>query len=580
MSNSSVNTISNGRLLAHIDNNGLLRDLFLPKIRPASYMPKSLSKIGIRVAGSTSWVNSSDWQNKTKRNYNAPINNTVLVNDRLGVLLEIEVFVAQDSNIILRNIHVVNLWQNQRTISLFIHQQLMIDHPLSNDTARFLPDQGAVLYYGNQRAFVFGGMSDIGTKSDQHSIGQFGDGLDGTWMDAESGDLSGSNFASGQTDSTLRFSLTIGGLSSRRLYSWICTDDDVESAIDLSSKITVNEIIKQIERIVNQWKKWLSPAYKIVEKIQPSHRQVFINNLIQLKLSQDLESGAVVEAGKDGLVYCNIESAAYAAWPLMRLGYESEANLFFDFCESIITKNGFLASQYISNGTPGPISDKDMITVGATVLFVIAQNHTQTKDANKLSLYYENLIKPLADYVLGSIDGVNQRMSSQSSDKIIYTASLIIAGLNLAAELAELSKDEEKAVAWRTASEDVYVAIQEYIADHGIFESVSNPNIHAFYGCFMFGTAALDSQVMNIALKLIENNLKKDNNLYAESTGSSDTDYLGSLWMSQYFSEKLDSLSADSIIKSIAASREFGIMPSTWTQAELLNSLLDTTYRT
>ena len=96
----------------------------------------------------------------------------------------------------------------------------------------------------------------------------------------------------------------------------------------------------------------------------------------------------------------------------------------------------------------------------------------------------------------------------------------------------------------------------------------------------MFGTAALDSQVMNIALKLIENNLKKDNNLYAESIESSDTDYLGSLWMSQYFSEKLDSRSADSIIKSIAASREFGIMPSTWTQAELLNSLLDTTYRT
>ena len=586
-------TIGNDTLKVSVDEQGTVNDIFIPKDRSASFTPAIKHRIGVWVDGVLSWTDCEDWTAKTRRMYAAPINTTVLVNETIGILLELESFVVSGSDTFIRNIHIVNLQEQQRRVGIFVHQAFMIAAPISPDTAHYMPNDSSVLHYAGRRAFVAKGMTDMGNLCDQHSVGLFGNGLDGTWRDAENGELSDSDTACGQVDSTLRFSLTVGGLSSRRLYYWLSTASSIREAVALSRRITLPRIIKQLEQTITWWHKWLTPGFRLSERLGSHYRQDFIQSLMNIRLHCHT-SGAIIT--EDVAAYCNPRDGAYAMWPLIRFGYLDEPLHFFAFCRSALTEDGCLMSRYGADVSVGP---SQHAYLGATppiqsdetaiVLFVFSQFYLITKQQEVLKSFYESFVVPMAEFLSQFTDENNLPKPSYTaeSDTVethTYTAAVTFAALIGAADMAEAMNDERMVVSWRTAAEEMRSAADHLLRDEdgSIYSSTTDhsASIASLFGVFMFGLFDSESDSIDHTAHAIEAKLQRPDGLFMFNEVEGSTDYRGSLWMAQYYMEKGRKDEAYRIMQKIIEQNTAEGGASVWTCAELVSGLLDTTYRT
>lgn len=590
MSRSSV--VSNDELHVRIDAYGLVRELSFPHVGYGQYIPGLAHKIGVRVNGMTSWVDDGTWRSKTRHDHRALVTTVVLVNEAIGVLLELESFVSSEANILIRNIHVVNLSHKQRSVSIFLHQAFLIEAPSLPDTAQFLPHDDAVLHYAGRRAFVATGVTDIGQPCDQHSIGLFGNGRDGTWRDAEDGELSGYDAEQGQVDSTLRFSLTIGALSSRRLYYWLSAGTSPRVAVKLKRSIALPDIMRHHERTVAWWRTWLGAGFKMAERISPKYRQVFIDSMVSERAHID-RSGAIMTTGSGAQLYCSPHDAAYALWPLARLGYTDESLRFFSFCRAALTEQGCLQLHYRADGAIGgtrlpyngalpPIHSSDT----AIALFVFAQFYALNRQPTWLKNFYTSLIEPMATFLA---DFTQENRLPKPSHVIdtstvtvnTYDAAVACAALTAAADLAEAAGDQHNTVAWRTAAEEMHQAILRHFCDtEGVVyddETMSSVSIRSFFGVFMFGILPPGDAVLVRTVARIEQELRLETGLFRESDNQS-IDYVGSLWMAQYYLEVGRGNEADAIIQQVIAATESAddTIMTMRLHAEIISSLLDT----
>lgn len=586
-----LQTVANGDLRVHFDKHGQVKSLFLPSSRPFSFSGDNGHKIGVCVDGRTSWVEESDWTIRVRHAYNAPISSKVIVNKSLGILLELEDIVANDSNVFIRNIHVVNLSDQQRIINLFLHQSFKINSPNAPDTAKFIPQDRAVLHYGSGRSFVISGATDVGHRPDQHSIGLFGDGLDGTWRDADDGELSGENVAVGQTDSTLRFSLTIGALSSRRVYYWLASGQHTSEAVKLQRSVTLSFLAEEMENTVKWWRKWLSPTFQTSERLQSKYRQALSRSLSVLRLDQD-QSGIVLQ--DQSVAISSIHDTAYAMWPLIRLGYEEEPRRFFEFCRACIDEQGIIMSTYDASSFEGPdpfpISIDNppaKLSVASIVLFVFSQFYAKHRQTNLLDENYTSLVVPLATYLLNSIDSNNLPLATydrpgEDVDVQTYEVSVVYAALSASADMAELMLDQNSAVAWRNAAEEMRTAAEALLVDGGTIRgslAESRPSVTAFFGAFMFGLFDIDSDTVLATSAYLEQNRKRSDGLFSYSDESNDIDYVSSLRMAQYYLEVGRKDEAHRMVRGVIDQSDETELLSTVEHAELSSTLLDTINR-
>lgn len=584
-------TISNDDLRVHLDGYGQVCQLFLPSSRPVSYAGDNGHKIGVRVDGVTSWVDDGRWTVRVKHAYNAPVSSVVLVNEYLGVLLELEDLVAQNDNILIRNIHIVNLGEQQRRINLFLHQSFAIDSPNGPDTAQFIPKDRAVLHYGSGQAFVASGATDVGHRPDQHSIGIYGNGLDGTWRDGDDGELAGDNVVNGQTDSTLRFSLTIGALSSRRVYYWLSSAESAREAIELQRSVTLSFLANELEDTVKWWRKWLSPTFRMAEHLQPRYRQALSKSLSLLRQDQDL-SGLVLH--DQALAYSSVSDTTYAVWPLIRLGYTDEPSRFFAFCRSVMDDEGFLMVSYDARGSYGPSSHPYgneqppvQSDVTAIVLFVFSQFYAKHRQTDMLNENYSSFVVPMAEFLADFTDENNlpnpiSSMEGDSPEVETYSVAVSYAALMAAADMAELMDDQAGAVAWRNAAEEMQVAFDELLVEGGIIKGSlieSKPSISDFFGAFMFGLVGADSDVAQATVSYLEQVLRRDDGLFGSVANNHEIDHLASLRMAQYYLEANRKDEAHRILRSIIDKSDAYSSLPTVVHAEIVSTLLDTINR-
>lgn len=579
--------LANGELAVSLNSYGLIEDFLYPYIGHHNHTYDSEHRIGVWVDEEISWIDSPDWSHKLRYYDGCAVGHMVASNDKIGVLLEFEDFVGSDRSIFGRNIHIVNLRDRQRGIRLFMHQAFNIDGNLAPDLATITADHHAVIHYSGRRAFVASGMTDIGQAFDQYSVGLFGDGLDGTWRDAEDGELSECGFAEGNTDSTLGFSLTIGGLSSRRVYYWVSAGTSIKSALALSEDTRQKGLTHQLSTTVSWWRRWLTPGNRMAERILPKYRNQFLHSLVWLRTQID-SHGAVVPILHLRVNHCAPVEAAYVVWPLIRLGYKNEVLAYFNFLKQSISRDGWLANSYRADGATGklnsPFPSPDVIDT-ATTLFMLTQALPLIRTSRSYPELYDSLLAPMADY-LSSSPFVNDITSSESIHGepvafevggIIPSASVVVSALSNAADMADSLKRQTDAVRWRNASDDVREVMASQLSSDNMENIVSD--ITSFYSVFMFGILDSAQHEMKASLRSIEKRLLRSDGLFAASEDKQDIDYIGSLRMAQYYLEVGEDDMASTIIE-LTISRinnlQFDVSQPALLNAELVSTLLDT----
>ena len=547
----SGGVLSNGELHVVLNGTAQVSQLYFPYVGSEPHTHGAAHKVGVFVDGEISWLEDDGWRFKSRLPHGALIMNTVAVNERLGILLEFDDAVSSEANAVIRSAHVVNLRDEARDIKLFFHQAFRIsDERSAADTAYFAPNEQALLHYRGRRAFAIGAVHYDGKSFDQFSIGRFGaPGLDGTWRDAEDGELAGCRRDSGATDSILRLLLTIPAYASQRVQYWLVAANSPRTALTLHASLRDGDLMAQLKKTATSWHRWLNPSFKIGQKLLPTQRQSFVACLTVVRAHFDNHGAIITETDARGEGWSRTHEAAYLLWPLIRLGYRDEALKFFGFCEQALAPEGYLLPKYRADGAWGMLDGEwrdtppiDPIDT-AMVLFTFVQYQALHPRSAVLPDFYESLVVPTANF-----------LSQYEYTRDTYAVALVIAALQAAGDLAEKSKDHEHAVKWRTVAEDMrWVSSELYDGEKQVF--VTNESnelvIDGFFGAFMFGLAGLDDERIERAADTIDRALKTADGLYRRHDRDTTASVLASLWMAQYFMEIGRSDKAHEIIAKI-----------------------------
>lgn len=581
--------LSNGELHVGINKYGLVHDFYFPYVGFENHAAgKSLRhRVGIWIDGQTSWLDDGGWEFTFRYPTSALIGHTLAKNEHMGVLLEFDDVVDSQISAFMRNVHVINLRPNPREIRLFMHQAFVISDARDNtDTAQYLPDSHSILHYRGRRAFIVAGTTE-GKPFDQYTVGLFGiEGYEGTYRDADDGELSFNSAEHGRVDSTLRFSLHIGAHSSERVHYWIAAGTSMREALYIHKQISEDGLLKRLHSTADWWREWLAPAEVTAAKIAPEHRENFLKSIMIIK-SQIDKRGSVIAStdtamlnySRDAYAYCWPRDGAFTLWPLIRMGYVDEPHRFFEFCQRAMHPSGYLMHKYRADGALGsswhsyihedgmtspPIQEDET----ALVLFVFTQYYHMHASPRLLREFYHTMVTPMANFLASFINkttGLPHASYDLWEERYLtstYTTAVVYAALLAAADLADIAEDSDNAVKWRTAADDIASAAHKHLFNNergclrkgllvknGQVEYNDTLDMSSVFGGFMFGLYSVDSPEITRSIDAVKNIFgvntgtvglpRYENDFYCRVDPNSQGNWwiITTLWMAQYYQE-------------------------------------------
>lgn len=636
--------LSNGELHVGINKFGMVHDFYYPFVGQENHSAaKSLRhKVGVWVDGEFSWWDDGSWNFTFSYPYRALIGRTTARNEALGIILEFEDTIDAAQNAFLRNIHIVNERNTTRDVRLYLHQVFAIDDTATrNDTVQYLPDSDAIMHYKGHRVFIVGASHNDGRPFDEHSVGLFGiEGREGTYRDAEDGKLSGNNVEHGRVDSVVGLHATIHPHDSTRLHYWIAAGRSTREALQIDAKIREEGVLHRLLLTDAWWREWLQRSEPFEKKLDPRYRKHFLQSLMLIKSHID-KRGAVIAStdttmlnyARDAYAYCWPRDGSYVVWPLIRLGYRNEPLQFFNFCRRGLHANGYLMHKYQADGALGPswhpyvhgditappIQEDET----ALTLFMFGQYYYMHKDEKLLHDFYGSFVEPMADFLAGYIDE-NTQLPKPSYDlweevflTTTYTTATVYAALLTAAELADIMKDADNAVRWRSIANDIAEAARKtlYNKDRNYFYKgilahsdghiTKNETIDssAMFGAFMFGLFPIESNEIQASMETLKKTLyvteespgvpryENDNYHRVSDDSIGNPWFITTLWLSQYNLEigqldrgvsYLEWVQKHMLTTSVLSEQinpfddQFlSVAPLAWSQAEYVSTLLD-----
>jgi GH15 family glucan-1,4-alpha-glucosidase len=535
--------LSNGELHVGLNNYSEVHDFYFPYVGLENHAAghKMRHKIGVWVDDEFSWLDDGTWEFLHDYPHRSLIGHTRAFNGGLGIVLEIDSYVDAGQNAFVRHIHVINSRDKARVIKLYMHQVFAISENLRGDTVQYLPGKPAILHYKGHRVFMVTGEDADGQQFDEFSTGLYKDEEhEGTYKDAEDGELSGNYVEHGNVDSVIGFTIHCDALDSARVYYWIAAGKSYKECLQILNRVK-REGPEQRLMVTNEWwRKWLEPAEKSIVHLPKDDQALFRKSLMLVKSHID-KRGAVIASTdtsmlnywRDAYAYCWARDASFVLWPLLRLGYKEEITNFFDFCRRVIHPDGYLQHKYQADGAMGsswhpfvydnmtipPIQEDET----ASVLFLIGQYFRMYPNDPSFKEIYAELVKPMADFMAMYIDN-ETKLPKPSYDlweekylTTTYTSAIVYAALITATHLADRAHQDEDAVRWQTVAEEIKKAASVHLFDdsRGYFykgvirkehslEWSETVDLSSFYGAFMFGLFDADSHEMKTAFKTIK----------------------------------------------------------------------------
>lgn len=632
--------LGNGSLTVGIDEEGLVHDFYYPYVGLDNLNNARFDqhKLGVWVDGLFSWVNAKDWKIKVDLNPDALISEVSLINEILKIEIYSQDFVDQEYNVLCRNIYLKNNSESEREIRVFMHQVFQISRAGRADTGLFVPEANYILdYKGRVSLLIFGRIND--RLFDQFAIGSYGiEGKEGTFKDAEDGELSGSAVEHGGIDSVIRLSSKIKPNDSVKIEYWVIAADSQYACEEIHETLLKDGIENRL--IVNKeiWSRWFALSSDKLRDVKDEHKTAIKKSLMIIKAHTDKRGGIIASCdssiynyGRDYYSYVWPRDAAYAVWPLIRLGHYEEARNLFEFCRDILNKDGYLMHKYqpdraigstwhpLLHGRRKELAIQEDET--AIILYMLGEYYKHSKDEVFVRNLYDTFIKPAADFITSFIDDkTNLPHASYDlwEEKFLtttYTVSIVYRSLLTAADFADKFEFPDDIVRWKKAAKQIEPYFKSLFSDqsqsfikgllldeNGEINKDETIDVSSLYGMMMFGP----EQYLDLQHKTsiaIENKLldkspsggspRYENDYYFRT----DDKYPGNpwfvttLWIAQYYIrinaiDKANRLidwslrhCLNSGIMSEQVNPENGlpvsVTPLVWSHAELINTILD-----
>ena len=633
--------LSNGQLFVGLDESGLVHDFYYPYVGldNLANARSSQHKIGVWVDGNFHWTNDGSWTITTDFEAEALVSIIRMHSDELQITLDLTDFVDTEYNALIRRVHIANEADHERDVRLFLHQVFQISRAGRADTAMFVPDDDYILDYKGRCCLLIAGKFVNDGSFDQYAIGNYAiEGKAGTFKDAEDGELSDNAIEHGGVDSVLRFRKVTPAHSSYDVDYWVVAADSQSDAQVVHTKLKYYPIDDRLLLTRDFWKKWLSASGEKLQKVPEDYRVAVQKSMLIIKAHCDergsiLASGdsSIFNFGRDYYCYCWPRDAAYAIWPLIRLGQFEEAKKFFLFARDTRHRDGYLMHKYQPDRAIGstwhPLvhnRHKELAIQEdetATVVYMLGEYYRASNDLAFIESFYDTFIAPCAAFMANFVDAqtglphASYDLWEQKFSTSTYTVCTVIAGLETATELANALNHPDDAVRWQKAAEkirggldslyhpDGYFRKGFLLAENGDLQYDDTLDASNFYGPFMFAKLPLDDKRLQSTVQQTINRLQNTSPIGGvirfENDGYflSKSQYKGNPWivctewLAQYYVSIGDTEKAHELIKwaldrqqhSGVLSEQFdpesgfaiSVTPLVWSHAELINTVLD-----
>jgi GH15 family glucan-1,4-alpha-glucosidase len=629
--------LSNGQVFVGLDESGLVHDFYYPYVglENLTNARSSQHKIGVWVDGEFSWTDDGSWNVQVEFEPDALISNIHFHSDHLGLTLRLQDCVDSEYNALLRQITITNEADHERDIRLFMHQVFQISRSGRADTAIYVPDDHYILDYKGRYCLLIAGRFTNGEDFDQYAVGNYGiEGKAGTYLDAEDGELSDNAVEHGGVDSVIRFRSPLGGGESATVDYWIIAASSQNDAAAVHATFKQAPLAERLSYTREHWQRW----FKTEVDLPDFHRLSLQHSLLIIKAHCD-ERGSVLASGdssifnygRDYYCYCWPRDAAYALWPLIRLGHFEEARAFFEFARDTMHRDGYLMHKYqpdraigstwhpLVHGRRRELAIQEDETAG--VLFMVGEFYEASQDKTFIENLYHPFIAPAANFMCRFIDeatGLPHASYDLWEEKFLtttYTVCTVIAGLETAAKLATLVEAPDDAVRWqRTADsirsnldklyhKDGYFIKGFLLLENGEIQPDNTLDISSLYGPFMYAGLPLTDDRLISTVKHVERRIlntspsggvlryENDNYFLTKRQYSGNPWIVSTLWLAQYYQTAGESNKARELLDwslarelpSGVLSEQFdpengaslGVTPLVWSHAEMVNTLLD-----
>ena len=634
--------LGNGSLTVGLNQQGLVHDFYYPYVG-LDNLTTSRSvrhKIGVWVDGNFSWVDDDHWNVEVDFETDAMVSIIRMHHPRYDIELVFTDFVDSDFNAFCRRVMVVNHTDDFHNIRLFMHQVFQISRAGRADTALFVPDENYLLDYKGRCCLLIYGQHIDGTRYDQFSVGNYAiEGKEGTYKDAEDGELSNNPVEHGGVDSVLRFTCSLSGGANTQLDYWIVAADSQSAAEKIHHQFLSEGIEHRLEVTRQYWREWISTAANTLHPIDKRYLDIVKKSLMIIKVHTDKRGGviascdsAIYNSGRDYYSYVWPRDAAYAMWPLIRLGYREEPRKFFEFCRDILTEDGYLMHKYQPDRAIGstwhPLIHNNHSELAiqedetAIVLYLLGEYLDHTDDHDFVFSLYNTFVQPAANFMSEFIDEQTQ-LPHASYDlweerflTTTYTTAVVYQALLTAADFADKFDYPDDAVRWRdvaaTILENSKVFFKQdegyfrkgfLLQENGSLQFDDTLDVSSLYGVMMYAMHDMGIESTERTVKAIEERLlnvspsggsaRYEYDHYFESNPAFKGNpwFVATLWIAQYYMrrKKLDTArqyidwTLDHALPSGTLSEQInpttgqpvGVAPLVWSHAELVNTILD-----
>src|SRR3990172_11458000 len=251
--------LGNGNILVGLDKFAQVKDFYYPYVGQENQVGgHHVHKIGVWTEGKFSWIDDGSWEIKINYSLETLVSQIEATNHNLKIKLEFMDVVYNEIDIFIRDVTVYNLGDQPRQIKLFFHQKFEIYESYRGDTAYFDPEKHVIIHYKGRRVFLINMASDF-DSFDDYSIGNFDiDGKEGTFKDAEDGELEKNPIEHGSVDSVVGFSMQLQPLESKTVYYWIAAARLIDEAKQLNDLCIAKTPQHMIKTTGDFWRAWVN----------------------------------------------------------------------------------------------------------------------------------------------------------------------------------------------------------------------------------------------------------------------------------------------------------------------------------
>lgn len=482
--------IGNGSMLVNFDEKYLIRDFYYPHVGLYNHVSGARCHFGIWVDGEFSWIKDSGWERDLGYAKSTLVTDVKLRNEALGIELRCADCVDFYRPIYLRRVEVRNLRDTPRNVRLFFHQDFDIFGDHIGDTAYFDPKPRSLIHYKRKLWFWIDLQKPSGFGWDAFAIGESSvGGLEGTWRDAENGELGGNLVSQGSVDSTGAAYLELPAGGSETVCYWISVADDYRSLRYHNESLRSAGAQRLINRTEHYWRFWVAAARTGEADLDQGLTDLYHRSLLIVRTQID-NGGAIIAANDTDNMQFNRDVYSYM-WPrdgalvadaMGQADFGTLTQQFYSFCADILRPDGFMAHKYGPDGSEGsswhpwstasgdlqlPIQEDET----ALVIWALGRQFERDSHVEIIKPLYAGLIKKSAEFLCefrdpdSGLPAASYDLWEERHGVHAWTVATVWAGLQAAAMFARGFGEDDFADRYRKAAASIREATERLFFD-------------------------------------------------------------------------------------------------------------------